>query len=271
MVIPAYNEEERLSATLRDVFDFLHCQAYLWEVIVVDDGSSDRTAEVACPGNTNGSSRVLSRRQNGGKGAATRDGIMAAKGEFILLMDADNSARITELPKLLEAARGGATMAIGSRYATGANIEVRQPIHRVVISRIGNRLIQWSVLPGIKDTQCGFKLLPQSPAIEIAEKLTRNRFSFDIELLVMATMVGLEVVECPINWKNHPDTKLRVFRSSIELLRDLAWIRTRYGPSSHRAKSVVSRSKALEPNPRFGVRPKPDRVIDSGRGANRAE
>lgn len=249
VVIPAYNEEGRLPATLADVSTFLRGQPFRAEIVVVDDGSSDHTAKVARGIDTSVPCEVISRPNNGGKGAATRDGIMASTGEFVLLMDADNSARIVELPKLLEAEQSAAAVVIGSRYATGANIEVRQPLHRVAISRIGNQLIQKTVLPGVKDTQCGFKLLPRTAATEIAARLTRDRFSFDIELLVVATSLGLEVVERPINWSNHPDTKLRVFKSSIELLRDLAWIRSRYGSSNHRRAAAELLAEAHEPGP----------------------
>jgi dolichyl-phosphate beta-glucosyltransferase len=144
-------------------------------------------------------------------------------------MDADGSTCIDEVDKLLAVARTGVPVVIGSRYAAPGSVTVRQPWHRVVVSRAGNRLIQHRVLPGVKDTQCGFKLLERSAAHAIAGRLTRTSFSFDIELLVLARTLGLEVGEVAVSWADVTGTKLRVARATSRLLRDLRWIERTYG------------------------------------------
>lgn len=249
VVIPAYNEAERLPRTLGSMRAYLMQAPYRAEVLVVDDGSTDATlASVETFGCAEVPVRVVRRAANGGKGAAVRDGLRAATGQFVLLMDADESAPISEVEKLLGAARDGAPVVIGSRYVARGSVKVRQPWYRVVISRLGNLVIRLSVLPGVKDSQCGFKLLSRAAADDLGGRLTRNGFSFDIELLVLARGLGYEVREVPVDWHDDPATRLHVVRASTKLVYDLVWIAHTYrglSPAPQPARADSPRGDAL--------------------------
>ncbi|MDP4000457.1 MAG: glycosyltransferase family 2 protein [bacterium] len=242
IVIPAFNERRRLPATLSSIAEYLEVSDVRAEVIVVDDGSTDGTAKAAksVPGKGM-PPKVIGFEGNRGKGAAVREGLLAARGDFVLFMDADNSTHVSEVEKLLAVATKATKRAkeppivIGSRYLPGSDIRIKQPWYRVWISRWGNRLIRYAVLPGVVDTQCGFKLLSRAAARDIALAMTREGFSFDIEMLTIARHYGYEMVEVPVNWYDTPGTRLRPLRSAFRTLRDLIAIRTnlvrgRYSP-----------------------------------------
>ncbi|HEY8108740.1 MAG TPA: dolichyl-phosphate beta-glucosyltransferase [Patescibacteria group bacterium] len=228
IVIPAYNERRRLPATLSSIAEYLEVSDLDAEVIVVDDGSTDGTAKVAkqVPGRGM-PPKVIGFEGNRGKGAAVKEGLLAARGDFVLFMDADNSTHVSEVEKLLAIAtkKGAPQVVVGSRYLPGSDIRIKQPWYRVWISRWGNRLIRYAVLPGVIDTQCGFKLLARDAAREIAPTMTREGFSFDIEMLTIARHYGYEMTEVPVNWYDTPGTRLRPIRSAFRTLRDLAAIR----------------------------------------------
>lgn len=226
IVIPAYNEARRLPTTLATIAEYLDLSGLKAEVIVVDDGSSDGTAEAAksVPG-TGMPPRIIGFEGNRGKGAAVKEGLLAAKGDYALFMDADSSTHITEVEKLLKVAGPKTSVVIGSRYLAGDSIKLKQPWYRVWISRMGNRLIRNLILPGVVDTQCGFKLFKREAAHEIAPLLTMDRFSFDMELLVIAKQLGYKIKEVPVNWYDTPGTRLRPIKSSLRTLRDLLKIK----------------------------------------------
>lgn len=195
-------------------------------MIVVDDGSTDGTREAArsVPG-AGMPPKVIGFEGNRGKGAAVKEGMMAAQGEYVLFMDADNSTHITEVEKLLTVAEKNVPVAIGSRYMDSDSIKIRQPWYRVWLSRVGNQMIQLVLLPGVRDTQCGFKLFQRDAARNIARLLTMDRFSFDMELLVIAKRLGYEIQEVPVNWYDTPGTRLRPIRSALRTLADLLKIK----------------------------------------------
>jgi dolichyl-phosphate beta-glucosyltransferase len=228
VVIPAFNEAARLPGTLDSVTRYLSGRHYRAEVIVADDGSTDGTAESLRDVPSRGVRVRILQLEHRGKGAAIRDGMLAARGRYVLFMDADNSSRITEIERMLPAAEAGARVVIGSRYVEKGSVKLRQPWYRVVVSRVGNRMIRATVLPGIKDTQCGFKVFEGGVARELAARLTRTGYGFDIELLVLARRLGYEVVELPVSWYDAAGTRIRPVRSSIQTLRELAWIRAHY-------------------------------------------
>jgi dolichyl-phosphate beta-glucosyltransferase len=238
IVIPAYNESRRLPATLAAIAEYLELTDASAEVIVVDDGSSDNTAQAArsVPGKGM-PPKVIGFEGNRGKGAAVKEGMLAAKGDYVLFMDADNSTHITEVEKLLPVAEAGTPVVVGSRYLDEDSIKLKQPWYRVWISRNGNRLIRYTILPGVIDTQCGFKLFSREAAQAIANKLTMERFSFDIELLVVAQQLGYGITEVAVNWYDTPGTRLRPIRSALRTLKDLVVIkinqlRGRYKPAA---------------------------------------
>jgi dolichyl-phosphate beta-glucosyltransferase len=231
-VIPAYNEARRLPATLARVGEHLAGRGVPHEIVVVDDGSSDGTAEVARAGGD--TVRVLRHEPNRGKGYAVRRGMLAATGERRLMTDADLSTPIEELSRLEAEIDRGFDIAIGSRAAPGARIEVHQPAYREAMGRAFNLLVQALLLPGLADTQCGFKLFTAGAA-EVAFSPGRlDGFSFDVEALYVARRRGLRVVEVPVVWRNDAATRVGIAKGGaafLDLLRIrlLAW-RGAYGP-----------------------------------------
>ncbi|MBU6389259.1 glycosyltransferase family 2 protein [Patescibacteria group bacterium] len=227
VIIPAYNEAERLPETLVLLKDFLERQEYPSEVIVVDDGSKDRTVELAKEiQNRFPELRIIENAQNRGKGAVVRQGILAARGRYRLFMDADNSTPATEIPHLLKEVPKYEVV-IGSRYLHKDSIKIKQSWKRRVLSRAGNFLIQLLALPGIKDTQCGFKLFSSEAAGRIFSRQTMTGWSFDFELLAIAKQLGYVIKEVPVDWFDAKQSTLRASRAYSSSLRDLLILRSR--------------------------------------------
>jgi dolichyl-phosphate beta-glucosyltransferase len=233
VVIPAFNEEERLPESLGRVLAYLEQRGDPFEILVVDDGSKDRTVERAlavC------SSVVLVRNpQNRGKGHAVRQGMLLARGRRRLMTDADLSTPIEELERLLSCMDEGYDVVIGSRALAGARIEVHQPRYRESLGRLFNLLVRWLVVPGLHDTQCGFKLFT-GEAARVFEVARLNGFCFDVEALFVARRRGLRIAELPVTWRNDAATRVTTLRGALafgDLLRIRwnAW-RGRYPPAS---------------------------------------
>ncbi len=206
VVIPAYNEALRLPSTLSRVRQHLAARKGEHEIVVVDDGSTDATAEVARA--AGGAVRVLRHQPNRGKGYAARRGMLAATGERRLMTDADLSTPIEELAGLEAALDRGYDVAIGSRAVAGARIEVRQPAYREAMGRLFNVLVQGLLLPGLSDTQCGFKLFTASAAEAAFAPCRLDGFSFDVEALYVARRRGLRIAEVPVVWRNDAATRV---------------------------------------------------------------
>lgn len=223
-MIPAYNEEKRLPATLEQVFDFLKKQTYPTEVIIVENGSTDQTLAVAqdyARQHTN--LRVIQNDQRG-KGRAVHRGIREAQGQYIFLCDADLSMPIAEISKFLPPQLPSLAIAIGSREAPGA-VRYNEPYYRHFTGRVFNTLIRWLVLPGLQDTQCGFKCIRAEVARDILPYQTLMGWAFDVELLYIARHRGYQVVEVPIDWYFNADSKISVLRDSFRMFLDLLVIR----------------------------------------------
>jgi len=233
VVIPAYDEALRLPATLARVRAHLAERGVAHEILVVDDGSSDATAEVARAAG-GGAVRVLRHEPNRGKGYAVRRGMLAATGERRLMTDADLSTPIEELARLEAEIDRGFDVAIGSRAVAGARIEVRQPAYREAMGRLFNVLVQVLLLPGLADTQCGFKLFTAAAAEAAFGACRLDGFSFDVEALYVARRRGLRVAEVPIVWRNDAATRVGLGGGSAafaDLLRiRLLALRGAYGP-----------------------------------------
>jgi dolichyl-phosphate beta-glucosyltransferase len=207
VVIPAYNEAERLPPSLGRLREWLASTGLRHEIVVVDDGSTDATAEAARA--AGGESLVLLRHApNRGKGYAVRRGMLAATGARRLMTDADLSTPIEELPKLIAELDRGFDVAIGSRAIAGATIEVHQPAYREAMGRAFNVLVQLLLLPGVHDTQCGFKLFSARAAQAAFEACRLNGFSFDVESLYVARRRGMRIAEVPVVWRNDAATRV---------------------------------------------------------------
>ncbi len=224
VIIPAFNEELRLPETLRHIDSYLSTQPFESEVIVVDDGSTDGTAGVVRGCATGTPVRLVEHtdRANHGKGAAVRRGMSAALGAYRIFMDADNSTTIDQIAGLWPWFEQGYDVVIGSRKKQGARIKVRQAWYKEYAGRLGNRVIRWLAVPGIEDTQAGFKMFTRQAAAAIFPRQTLDRWGYDIEILAMARQFGFRIQEVPIVWVNAPGSKVRL-GSYLEVLHEV-WI-----------------------------------------------
>ena len=224
LVIPAYNEETRLPDTLMQVFEFTRKQAYSTEVVLVENGSQDHTFEIARDfASTHPQFRVLRNAQSG-KGRAVRQGMLAARGEYRFMCDVDFSMPVVEICRFLPPALQSYDIAIASREAPGA-VRYDEPYYRHMMGRIYNGLIRTLALPGLQDTQCGFKCFTKHAAEDLFPRQTLTGWSFDVEILFIAQLLGYRVVELPINWYYHPHSKINVVRDSFKMGIDLLTIR----------------------------------------------
>ncbi len=223
MVIPAFNEATRLPGTLEKLASFLDAWGRSYELLVVDDGSKDGTAEAAQEALGQNVS-ILRDETNRGKGHAVRKGMLAARGERRLMTDADLSTPIEELPRLDAQMDKGCDIVIASRVVAGARIEVHQPAYRERMGRFFNRVVQILALPGLEDTQCGFKLFTAAAAQDAFSAARLNGFSFDVEVLFIARKRGYSVMEIPVTWRNDEATRVTFLRGALAFV-DLARIR----------------------------------------------
>jgi glycosyltransferase involved in cell wall biosynthesis len=211
VVIPAYNEGRRLPRTLHSVLPYIAQQSYSVEVVVVDDGSTDSTAELVEAVSIGNPNVRLVRHfdgKNHGKGATVRRGMLEARGEYRLFMDADNSTTIDHLEKFWPWFGQGYDVVIGSRDIDGADIPVPQSRLKELAGNAGNLIIRWLAVPGIYDTQAGFKMFTRRAAEEIFPRLTLERWGFDIEVLAIARRRGFGIRELPITWRNDTESKV---------------------------------------------------------------
>lgn len=225
VVIPAYNEERRLPHTLEAVLAWLRRQTFTWEVAVVDDGSRDGTAAyIRTVIQREPRVRLLQYGKNRGKGYAVRYGMLHVKGQYRLFMDADNSTAIDHFEKFLPHLQGQHDIAIGSRDVKGAVIPIHQPWWRELLGDLGNVWIQAWAVPGIRDTQAGFKVFTQRAVEAVFPFLTIDGWGFDIEALAAARHKGFKTVELPIRWLNDPDSKVNK-SAYLEVLQEVVRIR----------------------------------------------
>lgn len=225
IIIPAYNEASRLPKTLPSLRKFLEEQNFTWEVILSDDGSSDQTLQIASEYFGDGGLVKISSPKNRGKGSAVRKGILAAKGEICLLSDADFSTPIQDFFKLYSLINDGYDVVIGSRSLPNSNITIRQAWYREGMGRAFNTFVKIIVLDGFIDTQCGFKCFRRKKVIKIFEKMRIDRFSFDVEFLYLAKKMDLKISETPVEWHNVLESRVRIVRDSLGMLRDLFQIK----------------------------------------------
>ncbi|HKC83799.1 MAG TPA: dolichyl-phosphate beta-glucosyltransferase [bacterium] len=228
VVIPCYNEEQRLPRTIEQVERFLDERKTDYELILVDDGSADGTRQVMdAAAARHASVRVEALPHNRGKGRALAVGVEAARGDEILVTDADLSTPIEELDKLQAALNGGAGVAIASRALRASRVEVSQPIYRVLMGKGFNLIVQAVLLPGIWDTQCGFKLFRGDVAHRVFANLTTDGFGYDPEVLFRARKQGVKIAEVPVVWRNSAPTTVSPIKSSLDMLKHVVRLRLR--------------------------------------------
>ena len=227
IVIPAYNEELRLPPTLERLHAFLAAQPLRYEIVVVDDGSQDDTVGVAtAAAATIPNLRVVRQVPNRGKGAAVRVGMLAARGQIRVMCDADGSMPPAELPKLLAPIIAcKAEIAIGSRYVEGAKTDIKQPFYRVLWSRLCNRVIQKSLVPGVRDTQCGFKAFTAEAARDLFRYGRIDGWAFDLEILALARRRGFSIAEIGVEWKDDGRSRVNPLKDMWKVIREAIAIR----------------------------------------------
>lgn len=227
LIIPAYNEANRIRETLAVVQDYLERQDYESEVIVVDDGSTDGTPDVVREA-AGSRTRVVSLPQNMGKGAAVREGMLPhATGAYRVFFDADGSTPIGELEKLWPCFDSGADIVIGSRALAASQVQVHQTWYREMMGRMNNAILRALGLTPYLDTQCGFKGFTARACEVVFTRQTIERFSFDVELLRIAARHDLRIDEVPVVWRNSPHTSLNPLTDSTRMLWDLLVIRAK--------------------------------------------
>ena len=228
VIVPVYNEEQRIRVGLSQLFAYLQGGFKNWEVLYVDDGSTDRTGSVLSeieqehPG-----VRVLRSQRNFGKGNAIRSGMMEAKGNIVMFSDADFSTPMEDANKLLKAIASGSDIAIGSRGLTESNVEVRQSWVRENMGKMFNLIIRLLLPIPFQDTQCGFKMFRKEAADVILPRMQMKGFAFDVEMLIIAQIHGMKISEVPVTWRNAKGSKVHPIRSSLEMLRDVWIVRRR--------------------------------------------
>ena len=253
LVIPAYNEAERLPVALDALEAYLARQPYSAEVIVADDGSTDATYDIAHARATAWPALRVVSAPHRGKGHAVKLGLLATHGAYAFLCDADLSMPIEELGKFLPDTLGALDVAIASREGPGAH-RYAEPLYRHIIGRMFNSLVRWAVLPGIQDSQCGFKCLRGNLARALARAQTVDGWGFDVELLCVARLWGYRVVEVPIPWYFSTNSRVHPLPDSWHMVREVLAVRRnllagRYGPRPAGLAGTLEAPTATAPLP----------------------
>jgi dolichyl-phosphate beta-glucosyltransferase len=227
IIVPAYNEELRITPTLERLSAFLSAGNYRHEILVVDDGSTDGTAAlIESLGGRIPNLRLVRSTPNRGKGAVVRLGMLEAHGDVRVMCDADGSMPPEELPKLLaRLATGQYEIAIGSRYAPGAAANTSQPKWRVWWSRLCNKVIQRSLVPGVTDTQCGFKAFSAHAARDLFARARINGWAFDLEVLALAKRRGWAIAEVGVAWTDDRRSRVNPLKDMWKVIREALTIR----------------------------------------------
>ena len=230
LVVPAFNEQSRLPPSLALIRGELDQGERSYQVIVVDDGSRDRTSELVEQAKVTWPQlQLITFDRNLGKGAAVRAGMLAASGRLRLFSDADLSTPLSEMRKLEAAIRAGAGIAIGSRALPGSQVELHQPRYRELMGKAYNQLLRRLVLPGVRDSQCGFKMFTAAAAVSCFTPLEIPGFGFDAEVLLRARWSGIAIAEIPVVWRNSIGTRVSSLRDGGQMLADVVRLRRRLG------------------------------------------
>lgn len=230
IIIPAYNEEKRLPGTLEQVLEFLSSQSYRSEILIVENASQDNTLQVAQEFAARCHTDVLPvhvlQEHQRGKGAAVKKGMFASSGDYRFMCDADLSMPVSEINRFFPPALPDVDIAIASREAPGA-VRHNEPTYRHLVGRVFNTLIRVLALPGLNDTQCGFKCFKGGVIKELFNDMTITGWSFDVEILYLAQQRGYHIHEVPIPWYYNPDSHISVAKDSTQMALDIFKIRLR--------------------------------------------
>lgn len=221
VIIPCFNEGLRLGPSLEKITHFLRNRNYESEIIVVDDGSSDQTVDVARAKLQGFQHEIIEESVNRGKGNAVRKGMLVANGDFLMFTDADLSTPIDEVEKLIKALQDGFQVAIGSRALPGSQVEIHQNIIRELMGKAFNKIARFASFKGIKDSQCGFKCFRREAAQELFGQQKINGFSFDAEILFLAQKRNYKIAEVPVVWRNSPNSRVHILKDSLRMLLDV--------------------------------------------------
>ncbi len=224
IVIPAYNEADRIHPTLDKLLAYFRARQCPFEILVIDDGSGDKTVEEV-ERRDEPELELIRLPSNRGKGAALRRGVAASRGNLVLIMDADLAIPIDELPRFESALSDGFDMACGSREHPGSRSLTRLPFHRVLMGKIFNWIVRSLRLSQSRDTQCGFKLFRGGPAREVFPLCQVNRFALDVEALLIARRLGYRIVEVPVSWRHVPVSRVHLLFDSVGMFLDVIRIR----------------------------------------------
>lgn len=237
LILPAHNEAERLPHSLKLVQEFVNRQTYESEVLVIENASTDDTAKVVEGYQASFPQLKMIRLEQGGKGNAIRVGMQAARGEYRFMADVDFSMPVEEISKFLPPNLAQTQVVIASREQAGSK-RIAEPFYRHLIGRVFNGLVRILVLPGLQDTQCGFKCFSAEAAEQIFPKQTLNGWSFDVEVLTIARELGFKVLEVPITWTYQPGSRMSILSDSWQMFKDLLLIRSRKRKGLYRGKTV---------------------------------
>jgi glycosyltransferase involved in cell wall biosynthesis len=226
IVVPAFNEELRLATTLATLRNFLNEQRWDWEVRVVDDGSSDRTAAIAESFAAAEPRVVLQREPHRGKGGAVKAGLLASRASYRFICDADLSMPVAELPRFLPPSVNDFDVAIGSREGLHAR-RVGEPSYRHLMGRLFNYFVQLVALPGIEDSQCGFKMFTAAAVDAIFPLVSVDGWAFDVEVLTIARFKRLRIATVPIEWHFRPESRLSMVTDAFAMLVQVVRIKLR--------------------------------------------
>ncbi len=229
IVLPAYNEEKRLGDSLPRIVEYVSARDWNCEILVVDDGSTDRTSAVAESRLDGATHTILRNDPNRGKGFSVRRGVRAARGRYVLFSDTDLSTPIEEVEKLIAALDAGADVAIGSRALRESRIEKHQPWRREILGKLFNRFLQFLVLRGLHDTQCGFKCFRREVIEPVFSRQTIDGWAFDVEVLFIARRLGYRIAEIPVRWINSDVTKVNPLADGLRMVLDALRVRRMHG------------------------------------------
>ncbi|MEO8502325.1 MAG: dolichyl-phosphate beta-glucosyltransferase [Acidobacteriota bacterium] len=241
LVIPAYNEGERLPETLPQVVDWVRAQSFACEVLLVNNNSRDRTREIGLAVAVEHPFLRVIDEPRQGKGAAVRTGVLQSLGEFVFVADADFSMPIEEIAKFLPPQASAYDVAIGSREAPGAH-RFEEPAYRHLMGRVFNLLVKVLAVPGLQDTQCGFKCFRREAALDLFRSQTDEGWAFDVEILFIARHRGYRIIEIPIDWYYRANSRVSPITDSIRMAWEVLGVRCkgmlgRYGPRRRAARA----------------------------------